>query len=243
MRTKTHHRVSRIGQMGLSLVTLSLFFGSIVGCAAPAAQPVEQITASPDAETQPVDPATAPPTVEATLPSGWQTFASQGQCSYAISHPADLEGASQDAYSWILSPAATGSEGPFPNFVYVSVIPDGFQSSGDAIIYNYDPAVTETLLSMQVGESKSPHANPDLAPWFTYTRLADTVLGNQPAQTYENTQPWEFPAGTKEIRHYVRANGCTYLVGGYLSTGNTGEPGAIQPERFEEIMATFRINP
>lgn len=222
----------------------------LVGCGAPAATPPPTAEPTQGQGTPPVDLATptllsmsstAAP-VEATLPSGWETYASQGQCGYTISHPADMEGASQDAYSWILSHTTTEPSGPVPNFIYVSVIPAEFQSGG-GVIYNYDPAETQTLLGLQVGESKSLREDPNIAPWFTYTRLTDTALSNQAAQTYENTQPWEFPPGTKEIRYYLQGNGCTYLIGGYMATVGSGEPGAMSQERFDEIMATFRVKP
>ena len=120
------------------------------------------------------------------------------------------------------------------------MIPDDFpQSGGEGVIYNYDPVETRTLLSMQVGESRSLREDPNLASWFTYTRLPDTALGGHAAQTYENEQPWEFPPGTREIRHYVQAQGCTYLVGGYMATVGSGQPGAIDQELFEQIISTF----
>jgi len=181
------------------------------------------------------------PLVEATLPSGWKAYTSQGQCGYVISHPANMEGASQETHSWILSVTATEPSGPVPNFVYISVIPDDFESDESGVIYNYDPVETQTLLNMQVGESRSLRADPNLAPSFTYTRLPDTTLGDQAAQTYENTQPWEFPPGTKEIRYYLQENGCTYLIGGYVATVGSGQPGAINEELFDQIITTFRL--
>jgi hypothetical protein len=201
-------------------------------------------------ETPPVTPAT-PPVVsmpspaaspEATLPSGWDTYVSQGQCGYAISHPADMQGDSQGKYSWLLRTSSSEPSGPVPNFVYVSVIPDGFQGQpGD--IYNYDPAEAQTLLNMQVGESKSLHTDQNTAASFTYTRLPDTTLSDQSAKTYENTKPWEFPAGTKEIRYYLQGNGCTYLIGGYMDTLGSDQTGAINAQLFDQIVSTFRLNP
>ena len=122
----------------------------------------------------------------------------------------------------------------------MSVIPDGFQGEAGEV-YNYDPAAAETLLNLQVGEGKSLHDNPNVAQGFTYTRLPDTTLSNQAAQTYENTQPWEFPAGTKEIRYLLQANGCTYLIGGYMDTTGSAQPGAMNEDRFNQIITTFRI--
>lgn len=230
-------------RVSTALMILSILLIGVAGCATAGTQPVDATTSAPtEAVTQPVEPTTAPPAVEATLPAGWETYSSQGQCGYALSHPADLEGASQNTYSWILSPKTTDPSGPFPNFVFVSVIPDGFQNEPGAI-YNYDPVVTETLLNMQVGESKSIHENPELASSFSYTRLPDATLANQAAQVYENTQPWEFPAGTKEVRYYLQANGCTYLIGGYMDTTGADQAGAMNEELFDQIIATFRLVP
>ena len=213
-------------QVITSLMILSILLVGVAGCVAPSTPPA-------------IPPAP-------TLPSGWERHsasANQGQCAYTIDHPSNMDGASQGTYSWSLSHSSEEPSGPVPNFVYISVIPDGFQNEPGAI-YNYDPAATETLLSMQVGESRSLYDDPNLAnmaPWFTYTRLPDRTLSNQTAQTYENTQPWEFPLGTKEIRYYLKANGCTYLVGGYMATVGSGQPGAIDEELFDQILATFRL--
>ena len=221
------------------LMILGIFLGALAGCAPAATQPAELPMEQPTE--QPTEQSAQPPTVAPALPSGWETYSNDGQCGYAVSHPSDMDGASQDAYSWLLTPASAGSDGPAPNFVYISMIPDDFRAGGDVFIYNYDPAATQTLLSMQVGESKAIHQNPDIASSFTYTRLPDEVLSNQTAQAYENTQPWEFPPGTKEIRYYLKANGCTYLIGGYLATVGAGQPGAIDEALFDQILVTFRL--
>ena len=150
----------------------------------------------------------------------------------------------QGTYSWIVGFATTEPTGPVPNFIYISVIPADFPRSGSepGAIYNYDPAETQTLLDLPVGENGSLREDPNLAPSFTYTRLPDATLGNQAARAYENTQPWEFPPGTKEIRYYLQANGCIYLVGGYIATAGSGQMGAINEELFDQIMATFQVN-
>jgi hypothetical protein len=214
-----------------TLMTLSLFLGGVAGCAGQS--PTVQAAVPPT--TQPA------PAVQ----SGWETHAAsadQGQCGYAIDHPSDMDATGQGEYSWTLSHTQSEPSGPATNFVYISVIPDNFQSSEPGAIYNYDPAEAETLLNLQVGASGSLREDPNLAPAFTYTRLPDSTLGNQAAQTYENTQPWEFPSGTKEIRYYLKGNGCTYLIGGYLATVGSDQPGSIDEELFDQIMASFRQN-
>ena len=217
-----------------SLIILCPVLVGLAGCAPASTQPVEQPTVQ-----------STPPAVTsaAGLPSGWETYTGQGQCSYAISHPSDIDVTSQGTYNVLLSPTSTEPSGPVPSFIYISVIPDDIQNVEPGSIYNYDPAETQTLLSMQPGESKSLRDDPNLAPSFTYTRLPDTMLSNQTAQTYENTQPWEFPPGTKEIRYYLKANGCTYLIGGYLAGVDSGGPMGIDEETFDQIINTFRIAP
>ena len=242
MNMGTQMRDSWIRRLSVGLALMSLLVVVAAGCAPATTQPVEPTTTLPVEATEPVDPATAPPATEVTLPSGWESYTGQGQCGYTIGHPAEMEGTSQNTYSWTLSQASTEPSGPFPNFIYVSVIPTDFQG-GAGEIYNYDPAETQTLLSLQPGESKSLREDPALAPSFTYTRLPDTTLNHQAAQAYENNQPWEFPAGTKEIRYYLQGNGCTYLIGGYISTDDSGAAGAIRRELFDEIVATFQANP
>lgn len=206
-----------------SLLILCILFGGMAACA----------------------PRSTPPAVQPTptVAPGWERFVNEGGCGYAVDFPSDMDAVSQGMYSWILSYTAAEPSGPVPNFLYISVIPDDFpQSSGEpGIIYNYDPVETQTLLNMQVGESRSLRDDPLLADWFTYTRLPDTSLGNQAAQTYENDQPWEFPLGTKEIRYYLQGNDCTYLVGGYMATVGSGQVGAIDQGLFDQIIATFRL--
>ena len=212
-------------QIMTGLLLLGIIFGGGVGCALPGNQP-------------PVSPTVVP---SQTPPPGWETYAYHEQCSYLIDHPANMDGASQSAYSWLLRSTAEDPSGPVPNFLYISVVPDDFQNNEPGVIYNYDPAEAQSLLSMQVGETRSLREDPNTASWFTYTRLPDTTLGVQAAQSYENNQPWEFPPGTKEIRYYLKGNGCTYLVGGYISTVGSGQAGAIDQVLFEQIVATFRL--
>jgi hypothetical protein len=174
------------------------------------------------------------------MPSDWQTDTPQQQCGFTISHPTEMQGASQDSYSWLITTSTTDPDQAARNFVYVTAIPNDFQS-GTELAYNYDPAAVDLLMNIQVGEAKPVHASPDMAQWFTFTRRPDVMIGDQMAQAYENTQPWEFPAGTKEIRYYLKANDCTYQIGGYLDTTSSTQPGAISEDLFNQIVATFQV--
>ena len=200
------------------------------------------ITACSRAATPTVVPPISTPTTPVNVPEGWETFSNNGQGEYVLSFPANIDVSAQGTYNWIFSPTDADAGGQVQNFIYVSVIPDGFDSSGGEIIYNYDPAEMATLLSMQLGESRSLHEDPMTAPWFTYTRVLETVIDNQVAQTYENAQPWQFPLGTMEIRHYLQSNGCTYLIGGYLATVGSGQSGAIDEELYRRIINTIRVS-
>ena len=110
-------------------------------------------------------------------------------------------------------------------------------------VYNYDPAEADILQNMQVGESKSLREDLNVESGFTYQRQPDTMISDHTAQTYENVQPWEFPGGTKEIRYYLSLNGCTYLIGGYLDTTRSNQPGAIMEDLYHQIVATVQLMP
>jgi hypothetical protein len=238
MSPRMQARNSWTNWLGESLAVLSLLFCGIVGCA--------------QADTQPVDPAmpTPPPTpsptlpIEATLPPGWETHNNGAGCGYAISYPPDMENGTVGwIYSWILRyfDLVLPPNGVAENYIYISVLRDDFQfKSGEiGIVFNYDPAEAETLLNIQVGESKALREDADVAQWLTYTRLPDTIINDRAAQTYESAQPQEFPR--KEIRYYLLVEDCTYQIGGYLNTMNLDQPGVITKELFDQIIATFRL--
>lgn len=173
---------------------------------------------------------------------GWVTNASQ-RCEYAIDYPSEMQVTDEQAYSRTLGFKLDTPGGVARNFVYVSVIVPEAQNMEAGSIYNYDPAEADILLNMQVGESKPSRDIAAVAQWFTYQRLPDTPIAGHVAQTYENTQPWEFPDGTKEIRHYLSLNECTYLIGAYLDTTRSNQPGAIGEELFNQIVATIQLIP
>lgn len=189
-------------------------------------------------------PATPIPTAtpETVIPAGWVTHTSQ-KCEYTIGYPSEMQVTYGGAYSWTLGFELANPEEGARNFVYVSVIVPELQSMGGESIYNYDPAEAETLLNMQVGESKSLHEDLNTAPSFTYQRQPDTMINGHVAQTYENVQPWEFPTGTKEIRYYLSLDGCIYMIGAYMDTTGSNQPGAITEELFHQIVDTIHVMP
>ena len=204
---------------------------------------VNGVTASFDPRTVPAE------TSQALIPAGWATYtgASQ-QCEYAISYPPEIQVTDQTPYSQTFGFKLTDSDAGARNFIYMSVITPEIQNTVkeglyNHDVYNYDPAATEILLNMQVGESKPVHQSPSVATGFTFERKPDTQISDHTAQTYENLQPWEFPSGTKEIRYYLSLDGCTYLIGGYMDTTGSNQPGVITEDLFHRIVATFRVRP
>ncbi|HSD85771.1 MAG TPA: hypothetical protein VLG46_18045 [Anaerolineae bacterium] len=226
-----------------SLLGLLVFFALVllaVACQTTlAATPPSPTISSPT-------PSSATPTVgvatiatEAIAPSDWETLTNP-RFHYSLSYPPGMEGTDNGNYSWTLKMKLANPDEGARNFVYLSVIPVGFQSSGGDI-YNYNTAEADILLNMQVGESKSLREGLDIAAAFSYTRQPDAILNGQIAKVYESTQPWEFPRGTKEIRYYLQTEAYTYLLGGYVDTTGSNQPGGITQVLFDQIIATFRI--
>jgi len=213
------------------------------GCSQATSLPPASATELQAAPTTPLPTATS----EALMPAGWVTHTSQ-QCEYAISYPSEIEVTDQNPYSQTFGFKLANPDEGARNFLYVSVIAPEIQNMVKAGIYNhdvynYDPVETDILLNMQVGESKSLREDLNVESGFTYLRQPDTMISDHPAQTYENVQPWEFPGGTKEIRYYSSLNGCIYLIGGYMDTTGSNQPGAITEELFHQIVATVQLMP
>jgi hypothetical protein len=227
-------------QLRLALVMVGLLLVGATGCRqGRLATPTPSIL--PSSIQSPATPIAVLPTItaEAIVPAGWETYTNP-RFHNSISYPPDMEGTDSGDYSWTLGMKLANPDEGARNFVYLSVIPAGFQSSGGDI-YNYNTAEADILINMQVGESKSLREGLDTAAGFSYTRQPDTILDGQTAKVYESTQPWEFPQGTKEIRYYVQTEAYTYLLGGYLDTTGSDQPGAITEALFDQIIATFRV--
>ena len=242
MNTRKQKRNPWFGKLSATLTVAGLLLAVNVGCGPVNTQLPEQY--SPNGTESQSAPATPLPTAtsEALIPDGWATYTSQ-RCEYTISHPAEMQVTNNGLYSRILGLQPPDPDQGARNFIYVSVISPDLQVNPDEGVYNYDPAVAEILLSMLVGENKPVHEDPNIAPWYTYQRQPDATISGHAAQTYENVQPWEFPTGTKEIRYYLSLNGCTYLIGGYMDTTGSNQPGTITEELFKQIVATIQLTP
>jgi hypothetical protein len=234
MKATAFVRICRIRGFGGRLLIACLFLVGASGCAPAATQPL------PTAAPSPIPTATV--LAQPTIPAGWQTDTPALGCGFTISHPAELQGSQEGTYSWLIQIPVSELDQAARNFIYVTAVPGDFQGGTEGA-YNYDPAEADLLLGLQVGEAKALRDAADTAPWFTYTRMADVTLSGQAAQAYENLQPWEFPPGTKEIRYYLKANDCTYQIGGYLAAPGSDQLGAIPEDLFNQVVATFQMTP
>jgi len=204
---------------------------------------VNGVTASFDHRTVPADTSQAP------APAAWVTYDSTSQqCGYGISYPPEMQFTEQTPYSRTFGFKLQDPDAVNSNFIYVSVITPEIQKmvedgNYNHDVYTYDPAVTEILLGMQLGESKSVHQAPGMEAWFTFERMPDTDISGHAAQTYENVLPWEFPDGTKETRYILSSEGCTYLIGGFVDITPSDQPGGITESLFQQIVATMQVTP
>jgi hypothetical protein len=167
----------------------------------------------------------APTPTESPLenkPDSWVTYISD--FGYKISYPKSYLVTENGDYSiTIEKPSGIHGAGN-PNFIYVSLVPeDKYESEGG--FYNYNPEQFKKLQKLEVGDSVSlAVSGQDLDNWFTYTRVNDTDIDEYTARRFENTKPWEFPAGTKETRFTFNAEGNIYIIGYYVGGESVDEP-------------------
>lgn len=158
---------------------------------------------------------------------------------YRIYIPNGFTAHPQNSYSTLFYPPEQ-TPGPGPtNFLYVSVVtPDMRESAGE--VYNYNPTHFQKLIALEnVGDSVDLASDdiPDLGAWFTYTVVEEIELGSGRVKNFENTQPWEFPAGTTENRFIYGTNENIYLLG-YYTGGDTGTN--IDPRMAYQSILSFQ---
>ena len=161
--------------------------------------------------------------------------------NYTISYPENFVVEPSGDYSnLILKPLQEPSFGP-ANFIYVSVVPPD-QSTNEGEIYNYNQVQFKKLAELEIGGSVSlaDTDQPKLNEWFTYTRVNDSVIDGHPAKRFENNKPWEFPAGTTEVRFVFESGGKIYLMGYYYGGEGMLEP--LDPLEANKIITTFQLN-
>lgn len=170
--------------------------------------------------------------------ANWKTYINE-DFNFSLKHPADFV-AHNDWRSLNLSNdkewGKSFEERTQPvsqSWIYISIIPDGFNSRGGRGIYNYDTQKTNTLLLMDVGESKSTVG---MSKFWVYTRLPDIIVSGISAKVFVNDNPWDFPSDVVEKRLYVSHGNETYMIGGYLRE-NVG----ISENLFNQILSTFKF--
>jgi len=175
------------------------------------------------------------PTPTPNPTADWKTYVSK-EFSYSIKYPSVFEADDQHNgnNNTIIEKIINQPSGPSNNFISISVIPQGFQSSGGDI-YNYSTDETNALLGMKVGETKEI----DSLTHQNFTRINDAKIGDINSQAYLNTKVWEFTAETKEYRYYLNHGDFLYEIVGYVN-GSTNEDN-IPEQLFQQILSTFKF--
>ncbi|OGM28904.1 hypothetical protein A2801_03010 [Candidatus Woesebacteria bacterium RIFCSPHIGHO2_01_FULL_41_10] len=146
----------------------------------------------------------------------------------------------QSIYSTLFYPKdQSQSQGP-ANFIYISVVtPDMRDSVGE--VYNYNPSDFEKLTGLEaLGDSVNLafDDNPDLGQWFTYTIADEVNIDTGRVKIFENTKPWEFPAGTTENRFIYGTAENIYILG-YYTGGDSGA--TIDPREAYQSILSFKV--
>ena len=204
-------------------------------------QSLLRIYSSPTSSSVAVPPKISCTTTNINLPVNWKTYANQ-EFEYSLGCPPEFEFTNEGKNSILMTKKSNEPGSIAPNFIYISVIPKGTQSTGGDI-YNYNTPEANILLNMKVGEVKSFSRGSDQVNdrFFTYTRLPNTTIVGLPAKTYINTSPWESPQGTKEYRYYVDRGNNTYLMGGYVEGKFSPQIYYISEQLFQQILSTFKF--
>ncbi len=129
------------------------------------------------------------------------------------------------------------------NFIYISVIPKGMEST-EGEIYNYNSKDFQRLKKLTVGQSTNltDASDREIAKYYEYERLEGRMLGGYGATAYSNDSPWEFPEGVTEYRFIVPFEQATYLVGYYIG-GDKNSPYYLTKDQAEAFLQTLDINP
>lgn len=174
-------------------------------------------------------------------PSDWKTYSDQN-LDFSISFPPEFETVPNGENS-LLVVKKVDEKGAGPaNFIYISVVPKGSQTQ-EGQIYNYNKDHIDSLMTMQVSEKKILGGEDiGLSKYITFKRHPDNLISGNYAKVFTNSNPWEFPAGTKEYRYIVAQENVTYLIGGYLTTTDDHSY-SISEELFDQILSTVKLPP
>jgi hypothetical protein len=156
-----------------------------------------------------VTPSTSP---IVTAPADWQVFANADH-TYSIPFPAEYTVSCGNKYSCTFSKSADN-----PSTVYISTIPADMKDSKGQIEY-FDADEIKILSTIKINETKITRKNtenPGLDQYYSFKRLPDEIVSGKKALVFENSKPWEKPAGTIEKRYIVTNNNTIFIFGGYL---------------------------
>jgi len=158
---------------------------------------------------------------------------------YRLYIPEGMTVEKQNKYSTLFYPEKQPLGAGPTNFIYVSVVPpDIRRNTGE--IYNYNPDHFEKLISLEkVGDSVNVTGGdvPNMGEWFTYTVVGKIDFGTGSIKNFENTKPWEFPAGTTENRFIYGTADNIYILG-YYTGGNSGA--TIDPREAYQSILSFK---
>jgi hypothetical protein len=80
---------------------------------------------------------------------------------------------------------------------------------------------------------------PDLGEWFTYTVVAIEDIHTGKVKRFENTKPWEFPAGTTESKFIYGTASTIYILGYYTGGDGVAEEARIDPRVAYGVIKSF----
>jgi hypothetical protein len=228
-----------------TLLAICIMLAAAAGCS-PA--PAEQEASPSPAASQATEHPTATTAIQTPSTAGWITETRSGACPFHLSHPPGMEAASEGDFSQSFSSKAEAPPSAAASFVYVSVVNPEIsslieQGQYDFEVYNFDPAEAAQLRSLQVGESISVNPVAEMAQWFTFERLPDREINGQLSLAFVNRQPWEFPEGILELRYLLTTNDCTYQIGAYLASADSGQTDAMTEDLLSRMVETFSTEP
>ncbi|MGA2910538.1 MAG: hypothetical protein ABSE04_01915 [Candidatus Microgenomates bacterium] len=157
-------------------------------------------------------------------PAGWKTFMTD-KLQFAINYPQGFEvNQTYDPKSGAIlevriDKIANQPGGPIDSYISITT---NDSSQPSQINYN-------VLLSMNIGDTKET----DTLTQQSFTRLADTTIGNVLAKGYINESPWEFPG--KEYLYLVSYNNSVYSIDEGVNTNDSSK------EALDQIISTFRF--
>lgn len=150
-------------------------------------------------------------------------------------HPSNFTVEKSGNLSFLLLDRGTQEPTGNTSFIYFSYIPD-INNASNGEIYNADKDAIAKFNGIEVNSKISLINDPAQQEWFTYTRDADVTIGSKMFKKFVNQKPWEFPAGTSEVRLIHTDGSRIYMLGAYVQKGK------ITPEFLNILLDTITFN-